>query len=168
MADPVDVRDLGIGKLRDDVAELKSRRITVGWHGESGAEQHPNAQPGTTVAEIAAMQEFGTTRAPARPMVRVALDHYRDRVREATRRAMRDLIAGRASLDAAQQTIGEAVLEALRNTILDAKRWAEPLAPRTVSAKGHADPLIESGTLYDRASWAARRGKTILRQGGEQ
>lgn len=169
MAEPVTIRDLGIGELRRKLAEMKGRKVTIGHQGPSGAERHPGDVAGdTTVAEVSAMMEFGTVTAPARPAVRTTLDRFAAPIREQIRAAVSDVIDGRASIDKAQERVGEFMLDRLRETILDAKRWAPPLAAATIAAKGHDLPLIDTDTYYDRASWAVRKGDVIVLQGGEQ
>lgn len=172
----VEVRDLGIGQLREDVATLQRQRVTVGYQGPSGQAQHPNAD--ASVAQVAAWQEFGTpgsddrtydktrTRIPSRPFVRTALAKYQAEIAAVIKAQLRAVLNGDASVDDAQSAVGERMVEAVQTTILDAKAWAEPLAQSTIDRKGHDDPLIDSGALYDAASYAVRDGAKILRTGG--
>lgn len=175
----VTVRDLGIGELRAKLLRLKTEQITVGHQGPSGAAPHPGTN-GVPVATVAQWHEYGTpgsddktydvprSHIPSRPMLRITYERNRDRFREALRVTLAAMIDRRGDLEDGQDKIGGVMLDALRETILDAKGWAEPLAASTIKRKGHDDPLIESGTLYDRASWAVRDGGAIVRQGGEQ
>lgn len=176
MADPVIVRDLGIGKLRDDVATMQRQRVTVGYQGPSGAAQHPNAN--ASVAQVAAWQEFGTpgsddrkydqTRRhiPSRPFVRTALAKYQREIADAIKAAFRRVLGGDATAEQAQADVGARMVEAVQTTILDARAWAKPLAQATIDRKGHDDPLIEGGALYDATSYAVRDGDKIIRTGG--
>jgi hypothetical protein len=175
---PVVMRDLGIGKLKDDVADLARQRVTVGYQGPSGQSVHPNAG-GDTVAQVAAWMEFGTpgsddrqydaTRAevPSRPFVRTMFHRYRSEIAEMIKSGLRDLLAGKSSLADIQARIGEFLVAKTRETIDDAQSWARPLAESTVEKKGHAKPLFETGTMRDAASYAVRDGDKIVRQGGE-
>lgn len=175
MAAPVEMRDLGIGKLKDDAAALQRETVTVGYQGASGQAKHPNAD--ASVAQVAAWMEFGTpgsddrqydqirTLIKSRPFVRTMFVRYRSEIQEMLKNGMRDLITGKATREVIQQRIGEFLVEKTRETILDADAWAEPLADDTIERKGHADPLIESGAMYDAASWAVRDGDKIVRSG---
>lgn len=176
MTDPVEMRDLGIGKLRADVATMQRQRVTVGYQGPSGAAQHPNAD--ASIAQVAAWQEFGTPGSddrkydqarghiPSRPFVRTGLAKYSNEIAEAIKNAFRRVLGGDASPEQAQAEVGERMVEAVQQTILDARTWAKPLADATIERKGHDDPLIESGAVYDATSYAVRDGDKIVRTGG--
>ena len=75
------------------------------------------------------------------------------------------MLNGSASVEQAQADVGERMVEAVQQTILDARSWAKPLAQSTIKAKGHDDPLIESGAVYDATSYAVRDGDKIVRTG---
>lgn len=161
------MRDLGIGKLRAELAELRSASITIGYQGDSGAATHPNAE-GASVAEVAAWNEYGTVHAPARPALETAFARS-SRFEPEIKRAMSDLIDGRRSSAAeAQAAIGAAAVAAVRASIDDSRSWADPLAPRTIRDKGHDQPWVESGVLRASASWAVRRNGVIVAQGGDE
>lgn len=172
----VEVRDLGIGKLKADAETLQRQRVTVGYQGPSGQAKHPGAE--ASVAQVAAWQEFGTPgsddrqydqvrgHVPSRPFVRTGLAKYQAEIAAAIKLAFQRLLGGDATVEEAQSGVGERMVEAVQQSILDARAWAKPLAPATIKAKGHDDPLIESGALYDAASYAVRDGATILRTGG--
>jgi hypothetical protein len=174
----VQIRDLGIGKLRAELAKFRDHAITIGHQGDSGAATHPNAD--ASVGQVAAWMEFGTPGSddrqydvarkhiPSRPFVRMTFARHQVEFAKIVRDELSNIVDGRATAEEAQERIGERMLERLRETILEARGWAVPLAQATIDAKGHDDPLIDSGTLYDKASYAVRDGETIVRQGGEQ
>lgn len=160
-----DLRDLGIGKLRKQLAAMGGKRITVGWQGASGAQEHIDGD--VTVADVGLFMEFGTVNAPARPAVRTTLDRHEKAARDEIRRGLSDVIDGRATPEQVEERVGDLLVAKLRETIDDAKQWAEPLAPSTAAAKGHDRPLVDTGHLRSQASWAVRKGDRIERQGGE-
>ncbi len=162
---PLKKNDLGIGKLREDLAKARETEITIGWQGPSGAAEHPNAD--ATVAQVGAWQEYGTPTAPARPALQTAFDEHGDDFRDASRKALSDLVDGRADFDELAPRLGDAATEAVRKTIDRAAEWADPLSERTIAKKGHAQPLLDTGTLRDSVSWAERWGSRSVRQGGE-
>lgn len=174
----VEIRDLGLGALKRELERFRDAKITIGHQGPSGAAPHPNAN--ASVGQVAAWQEFGTpgsddrtygvarSRIPSRPAVRMTFIRHQPEFTIKVRDLLGAIIDRRSTVDAAQVALGELMLERFRETILEAKGWAEPLAQATIDRKGHDDPWIESGTLYDRASWAVREGENIIKQGGEQ
>jgi hypothetical protein len=177
MAKPVALKDLGIGKLKADLAALRAAKITIGYQGSSGAATHPDAD--ASVATVAQWMEFGTpgsddrnydsprSMIPSRPFLRVTFERAGGDFVEAARKALSDLVDGRATVEEVEARLGELGVSEVRKTIDDSRSWAEPLADSTVQAKGHDQPLLDSGTLRDSASWAVREGDTIRRQGGE-
>lgn len=166
MAEPVDFKDFGIGKLKADLAELRETKITIGWQGESGAEKHPGAD--ASVATVAAWQEYGTETAPARPSLVQTFERHRADFILAAKRMLADVVDGRKNKDAAETGLGDFAVDKLRETIDDSRSWAEPNAESTARAKGHDQPLIGLyGKLRANTSWAIRRNGAIVRQGGE-
>jgi len=170
----VQFRDLGIEQLKRDVQALRSTKITIGWQGPSGAAIHPGSKD-TPIAQVAAWHEHGTpqespgTLMPARPSLKITFKRHGREFVASARKAVSDLIDGRVdSVDAAVEQVGEAAVAALRATIDDARSWAEPLAESTARAKGHDQPLVETFTMRNAASWASRVGDSIERQGGEE
>jgi hypothetical protein len=166
-----ETRDLGIDKLREDMAALKRQRVTFGWQGPSAQAPHPNAD-GASIGLVAFWQEYGTKNAdqtermPARPAVHHTTATKQAAIAALSRRGAQDIIDGRHTLDEVEARIGRELVTMLRESIIEASSWAKPLAASTVKAKGHDDPLIESGAMYDAASWAVREGETTVRQGG--
>lgn len=174
MAEPVDLRDLGIAKLREALRRIQQTEITIGWQGPSGAAPHPDAKASGrfdgTVAAVAAVNHYGTEdgRIPARPALDETFNRHRHEIIVKARRIVADVVDGRIAPEAAEETLGEYALELLRRTLDDARVWAQANAERTIRAKGHDQPLFgETGTLRSHASWAARMDGAITRQGGE-
>ncbi len=170
MPKPLEIKDLGIAKLRKQLAELASTKLTFGYQGPSGAEKHPGAKQGTPVAAVARWQEFGTATAPARPMGRHTMEENREAFKALGKKTISDVIDGRAEPDIAIAAAGDKCVEALRRTISRSREWAEPNAPSTAAKKGHDQPLVgEHQTLTTHASWALRdKNGTIRKQGGEE
>lgn len=166
MAEPVDFKDLGIGKLKTDLASLQSTSVTIGWQGESGAKKHPDAD--ATIATVAAWQEYGTDTAPARPSLVQTFERHRADFIVAAKAALASVIDQGVSAEDAETRLGEFAVEKLRQTIDDSRSWAEPNAKSTIRSKGHDQPLFgETGAMRANSSYAIRRGGQILRQGGE-
>ena len=169
------VRDLGIGKLKADLAELRTTKVTVGWQGPSGQTPHAESSDGTTLERIAAYHEFGTRRMPARPVIRTTYDRHSVEFRDELKRAVSALVDRRSELDPAVDRIGLFAVDKLREEMDASKAWAAELAQATIDAKGHDVPLIDTRQLQNAASYAVRTagegdsvGIAIKRQGGER
>lgn len=162
--------DLGLEDLQRELAELRKSEITIGWQGATGAEQHPEAPVDTSVAQVAAWQEYGTEDAqgavlvPARPMLSTTFEENERDFDKATRKGISDIVDGRANATEAVEALGNTGLRKLRKTMDQSKRWADELSPATIARKGHDQPLLDSGKMRDAASWALRRGETIVTQ----
>lgn len=172
---PLEVKDLGIDKLREQLAKLGRTRVTFGYQGPSGQAKHPAKGATYSVAQIAAMHEFGVgpyggaVNFPGRPLLRHTAEENRDNFREAAKKAISDVIDGRATPEVATEAVGELAVAALRRTISRSREWAEPNAASTVRAKGHDQPLVgEEQSLTLSASWAVRVDDAIVKQGGEE
>lgn len=165
----LEIKDLGIGKLREQLAKLGRTRVTYGYQGPSGAAKHPAKGATVSVAQVASFSEFGTASAPARPLLRHTAEENRDNFKDAAKRAISDVVDGRAEPEVATEAVGELAVAALRRTISRSREWAEPNAASTVRAKGHDQPLVgEEQSLTLSASWAVRVDDAIVKQGGEE
>lgn len=166
---PLEIKDLGIEKLREQLAKLGRTRVTYGYQGPSGQAKHPAKGATVSVAQVAAFNEFGTASAPARPLLRHTAEENRETLKDAAKRAISDVVDGRAEPEAATEAVGELAVAALRRTISRSREWAEPNATSTVRAKGHDQPLVgEEQSLTLSASWAVRVDGEIVKQGGEE
>jgi hypothetical protein len=155
----VEVRDLGIGRLKKQLAEMGELQVQAGIDREKGGQQHPDS-PTETVAQIAVWLEYGTKRQPARPFLRTGMDTNRDEMQEHLKRSVADLIDGRAnSPRAALEGVASKVKELLLKHFDRARDWAAPLAPSTAAAKGHSQPLIDSATVREAIDAKVRKKK---------
>lgn len=161
------IKDLGLGKIKADLEALSKSKVTIGWQGLSGSVKHPEAR--MSVASVGRIMEHGTRdgHVPARPSLRTTFHFHQREIDQVTQRALAGVADGRMNLEQAESMLGQSALDFFRQTMSDARSWAEPLADSTKRAKGHDQPLVDSFTLYDKASWAVRRNDSIVRQGGE-
>ena len=143
----VEIKDLGIGRLKAEIARMSELRVHAGVQGPAGEAIHPDAD--VSVAQVAAWLEFGTEDTPApypqpaRPWLRGALDGNAKQIHERLRSSVSDLIDGRVQTaeEAMRQVADETKARVLKH-FDNAREWAEPLAERTIAAKGHDQPLI--------------------------
>lgn len=126
-----------------------------GLEGKVGWFESATYPEGTSVAYVATIHEFGTSRTPARPFMRPAVeDHGGEWI---------DLLAQgvKASLNGGPSP--EAVLELV--TLQAAGNVAEkiqavtspPLSPVTVKRKGHDKPLVDTGQMIQSVTGKVER-----------
>ena len=145
--------------------------ITVGIHGDDGADRHEGgdsfAEDGAvegsgelTVAEIGAFHEFGTSTVPQRSFIRAWFDENQPFIGETLTSQMRLVMAGKLPLETAMARVALAFEGSVKQRI--ARGIAPPLAKATIEAKGSSKPLIDTGQLRN-----AIRGRARLTTQGE-
>ena len=105
---------------------------------------------GLFVPELAtrgATHEFGSGRIPARPWASTAADNGAPALGTAAGKAIASVADGRAPASEALDEIGATSAEQLRNIIERDQVPGPELAPATVTRKGHARKLIDSGDM---------------------
>lgn len=155
-------KDMGWAKLRGKVAQLAAKEVHVGLVGSAGEQQHPDAAQGVSVAEVAAFQEFGTSRNPPRPFMSALIRENRSEYMHVCKRAYKRLLAG-DSIASCLEEIGRWGVAKMREKI--DSNVPPPLAPATVEKKGHDHALIDSETMYH--SIGFQIVSTALGLGGE-
>lgn len=106
-----------------------------------------NGGPAVSIAEYAMYNEYGTSRIPARPFMREAMDTYAEK---AWMPELADMICkDRLDPQTAMARLGDIMVADIRQTIEDSPAWAVPNAESTRRMKERADthPLINSGDL---------------------
>lgn len=155
----IEVKDFGVEQLKRDMEALNDTVITVGWQGDEGAQPHPES-PKITMAQLAAFHEYGTRKMPARPSIGTMLATRSEDIRRVRQRLMGALVDGRVGAAQVIEGMGEALVEALIDTIDSASSWAAPLSPRT-----KPPPLVDTGAFRAAVSWAERASGKIVRSG---
>jgi len=148
--------------------------ITVGVHGDDGAEAHVagasfaadgafESSQALTVADVGRFHEFGVSPfqmpsgavhpgIPQRSFVRGWFDESQDFIRETMRSQMQLVIAGKLTTEKAMARIALAYEGSIKQRI--SRGIPPPLAASTIKAKGSSKQLIHRGQLR-----AAVRGK---------
>lgn len=151
--------------------------ITVGVHGEDGADVHRGGgfaedgalEPGSralTIAEVAAFHEFGVPPfqlpsgaihpgIPQRSFIRAWFDESQDFIRETLRSQMSQVVAGKLPVEKAMARMALTFEGSVKQRI--ARGIAPALSRVTIERKGSSKPLIDKGQLR-----AAVRGKATL------
>lgn len=131
---------------------LDGNSIEIGFTEETGAAQY---EKGLTVAEVAAINEFGTLdgHIPARPFLRQTLED-RDNFRKEIREAIRSIAWG-ATPEEALEYVGEQAVAAVRETI--DKYSSPPNAASTIREKGENNPLVRTRMLQGAIAYRLKR-----------
>lgn len=175
MGSKVIEKDLGMGRIRKELAKIKKAKIQFGVHGEIGEQEHPVA--GVPVATLAAWLHMGVEdpddpdgfRIPPRPWVDQAISRLQVQVNAGSRKAISDLIDGRADTAAeALTSVGKSGLATVIESIDDAKQWATPLAESTIQRKGHDQPLVDDGFLRNSQAYGVTISGTQVAYGGSE
>lgn len=144
------------------IKELASKTVTVGVHGDAGyVVDADGKQSGQTMAELAAVHEFGTERIPERSFLRAAVTEHGDMVA----RDVRDQLGGMIQHDTINPKklltrAGVLLVGAVRETI--SNRIPPPLAEATRRQRdkkaahggglqanvGSYTPLVDTGQLW--------------------
>lgn len=139
-------RDKGYERLVPALFGLDGANLSV----EVGIiDDGPALDGGASLAEIAAVQEFGSSdgRIPARPFLRTTFDGRKGLLRAAVSAALRRAIDGTLPLTAEGilGAAGDALAGAVRETISAGIGPAN--APSTLRRKRGSTPLIDTGRL---------------------
>lgn len=138
-------------KLMKELKELGDFEVRIGF--QAGRE---TTEEGVDVVDIAAFNEFGTSKSPSRPFMRDSLDNHRseiDRMMEAQGERLGSGTPARTILE----TIGLFGQDLMQTEIEQGE--FERNAESTVKAKGSEKPLIDSGRLKNAVTfWIGRAG----------
>jgi hypothetical protein len=136
-------RDLGWGRILDDLKDLKRAKTKVGYYGDGSGD------PETNIAARAAIHVFGSRDGtiPRRDFMGYAFDTGKKQIEKQVRILVGRLYQtkGRASVRNLVATLGEFHVGQIKEAI--ARGPWEPLAPSTIRQKGSSQPLIDTGEM---------------------
>lgn len=127
-------------RMVNALRKLSSAEIKIGFLESSGG-----YEDGTTVAQVAAWNEFGTEHSPSRPFMRQTLKDQREEITKFARDRAKGVVNGSMSAQMALNGIGSYVKGRMQAEIRDGE--FEPNAPSTVAHKGSSKPLIDTGRM---------------------
>ena len=163
--------DHGLEALNARLRELGKLRATVGYQGKDATEVVGDDPMGPDTATVARINEFGAkikgAIIPSRPYMRRAVKRSGQAIAKAAAKAAGRLVAGRGKPEDVIEAVGEVMLEGIKDQVDSARAWAVENAPRTIKKKGAVFPPLWAGNnrLREKASWAVREGRTVLKQG---
>lgn len=136
-----------MGGIINRLLRAARSKVEIGWF---PAEKY---EDGTSVAQVAAIHEYGAPAAniPARPMLGPIADQHRSEYqRIAAENIQRFVIDREDEVEAALEAFGIKVEGDVKKHITDGN--FAPLKQATIDRKGSSKPLIDSATMRDTVS----------------
>jgi HK97 gp10 family phage protein len=143
MASPVTRTGLTMDQI---LKRLQDSSITVGVHKDTGSYDN-----GAKVTEVAAWNEFGTSKIPERSFLRSTIAENRAKYQREFQKAYLEAISGGMNLRAAAGFIGNVARDDIKAKIESISSPGN--APSTIAKKGFDNPLIETRKLYESVKW---------------
>lgn len=141
MPGTVTIKDRGLAALlKRTAAAARPVTLTVGIHEEQGAGSHGAA----TIADIAAMTEFGLGQ-PARSFIGAWADEREGEHKAQIRKLGEAVVKGTVTAPQGFEQLGQKYVGEVQARI--AGGIAPPNAPSTIAKKGSSTPLIDQGVL---------------------
>ena len=140
-------RDLGFSRIVSDIRKLDGRTVCAGILRDAGTNKE-----GIPIVEYATYNEYGTSRIPSRPFIRIASDENRDVWLGIAKKGVGRIIDGTSSADGCCEDIGQRMKDDIKKVIGDKSKLA-PNAPSTIRRKGHDKPLIDTGLMKSKVNY---------------
>lgn len=143
-------------KFRDLLERFSTgqRSVLVGFPAEIERQVEGDAKPpDLTVAQIAAIHEFGAPNAaiPERPFLRPAIADNREKFFALNRVSLKGVMDGSLTMQQALGRLGAIAQAQVQKKIVQGP--FRPLEPKTIARKGSTKPLIDSGQMRQSVQW---------------
>lgn len=135
-------------KFVNTLKGLEKKAVYVGFNSDSGG-----YEDGTTVAQVAAWNEFGTSRIPARPFMMQTMTARSSEIKQMFQEGGKAILNG-AGEDQVYNQIGIEGKAMMQEQIVNGS--FAPNAPSTIRKKGSAKPLIDTGLMRQRVNYVVR------------
>lgn len=134
-------RDLGWRAIKRELERAKRLEVAVGiLEGSKDAE-------GTSIAEYATYNEFGTEDVPSRPFMAMAFDENKGAIDKDFKQQGDAMLRGKATVSVALTTIGQKHAGRIQN-VITGRNILPRLADSTVKAKkGSTKTLVDTGAM---------------------
>lgn len=156
-------KDKGWNDFLNNMEKNKGEtRVAIGYLKSSGTYKPKETgsegpkQP-VTMAQIAAMNEFGAGNVPERSFMRSTLNEQNKFLKKRCRSLCLQILAGTNTAKKGLAKIGEYMATAIKNKIQEGV--PPPNSPETVKRKHSDHTLIDTGQLRDTVDWEVRMGK---------
>lgn len=139
--------DHGFRAIVGDLRKLDGKTVSAGILRDAG-----KSKKGVPIAEYAIYNEYGTSRIPSRPFVRIASDENKDAWHAVAEAGIDRIIAMQGSVNDCCKKVGERMRDDIKKVIGNKSKLA-PNAPSTVRRKGHDKPLIDTGLMKSKVNY---------------
>lgn len=131
-----------------ELKKMTDMEIQVGFQGDQKYED------GTSIAQVAAVNEFGASDIPERPFMRQSFENHEGELQAACDAAQR-LVSSGGSAEQALQQIGVVAKGLVQDEIVNG--GFAPNAESTIEKKGSEQPLIDTGTMRQSVNFVVKR-----------
>lgn len=131
-----------------ELKKMTDMEIQVGFQGDQKYED------GTSIAQVAAINEFGASDIPERPFMRQSFENHEGELQAACDAAQR-LVSSGGSAEQALQQIGVVAKGLVQDEIVNG--GFAPNAESTIKKKGSEQPLIDTGTMRQSVNFVVKR-----------
>jgi hypothetical protein len=135
-------------KFFRELKKLQDLEVQVGFQGDQKYED------GTSIAEVAAYNEFGSSDTPERPFMRQSFENHEAELKAGCEAANRVVNSG-GSAEQALQQLGTLAKGLVQDEIVNG--GFAPNAESTIQKKGSERPLIDSGTMRESVNFVIKR-----------
>lgn len=152
-------RDLGFAQIISETAKFRNAEILIGF--QAGDVTHAQSKrgrekpAGLSMPEIAAQNEFGFGRIPARSFMRTSFDENLTRIYKAITIQYNKIQDGKSNADDALGKIGQFVQGLIQKKIRQITY--PPNSPATIAIKGSSKPLIDFGQMIQSVRYKIRK-----------
>lgn len=128
--------------------KLANLEVCVGW--QAGDSQEDD---GTDLVDIAAYNEFGTSKTPARPFMKQSFQNHEEQLQAACDNVNNEISNG-SSAEKALNTLGVVCKGLVQAEIVDG--GFAPNAESTIKRKGSDTPLVDTGTMRQTVNYIVK------------
>lgn len=139
------MRQLNLDKIKATLERVPEE--FEGLVAQVGFPSGKNYPDGTSVAYVAAIQEFGApaVNIPPRPFMRPTVAAHKDEWTKIIAKSIPQVVEGKKSAEDVLELVGIKASADIQETI--SKVSSPPLKPATIQRKGSAKPLIDTGLM---------------------
>lgn len=135
-------------RLEQLLRTLDKKQVRIGFQRGDATDEN-----GVDMCDIAAWNELGTSRSPARPFIRQTVDNHEGEI-NAMLDGVRKSLLGGASGEQVLKEIGLKVKDLMQAEIIEGS--FVPNAPSTIRMKGSSKPLIDTGRMRQSVNYAIK------------
>lgn len=147
--------DMGMAGVVADVEHLAKSYVIIGFPEGTKTTEESKAigghlhkkKGGLNMAQIAAENEFGTRKTPARSFMRTAFDENITSLSTILQKEYARIIDGKSTVKYSLNLIGNIMRDLIKKKIREIT--LPPNAPLTIALKGSSKPLIDFGQMIN-------------------